>query len=73
MQLLLFFPQKYLGKEANNIMEVLFGIQRTAQTNLSYKLINFAQHLKRKERRQVAKLLGSMYKLDFFHAYFIAM
>lgn len=47
-------------------MEVLFGIQKQiAQTNLSYELMMFAQHLKRKQRIQVAKLLGSMFKLDF--------
>lgn len=54
--------------------EVLFGIwKKIAQTNLSYELTMFAQHLKRKHRTEVAKLLGPVYKLDFlsyiFHCY----
>lgn len=52
-------------------MEVLFRIQKQiAQINLSYELIMFAQHLKRKQRIQVAKLLGSMNKLDFLSCIF---
>lgn len=57
-------------------MEVLFGIwKKIAQTNLSYDLTMFAQHLKRKHRTEVAKLLGPVYKLVFlsciFHCYAI--